>query len=211
MFEGANIAVFDCEIKNVIDKVKIGWGDHDKMGISVAVVFDYREMRFRVFDDSNASEFIALISKRDYLIGYNTIKFDVPLVNACWNHHIGPDTRQPLHFDMLKEIYNIIGLKKGYTVDEVAQETIGMKKSGNGADAPIWYQNGEIGRVIDYCIQDVNVEKALFEHVASKGYIRRFGNDIPIILPERLQRICRSTKVDTMTISDGISMADGGS
>ena len=42
-------------------------------------------------------------------------------------------------------------------------------KTGNGAHAPIWYQEGKLGKVIDYCLNDVRVETKLFMKVMKTG------------------------------------------
>ena len=50
-----------------------------------------------------------------------------------------------------------------------------MWKTGNGATAPLLYQDGRLAELIDYCIEDVRIEKTLFEFIARYGYVIRHG------------------------------------
>jgi hypothetical protein len=38
-----------------------------------------------------------------------------------------------------------------------------LAKSGNGALAPILWQRGQVGEVIDYCLNDVHITHELFK------------------------------------------------
>lgn len=44
-----------------------------------------------------------------------------------------------------------------------------ISKSGNGALAPVEWQRGNIGNVIDYCLHDVYLTKRLIDRVIRSG------------------------------------------
>ena len=186
MFQGRKIAVFDAEIKKPIEDCSRGWKSHDEMGVSCLVVFDYETMRYRVFDDHNMNECLNILYGHDVVVGFNTVGFDWKLINATYNNN---QERRSRDFDILREIWISIGADPdhfrpethgGYKLDDVARETIGLMKSGDGAKAPRLYQQGKIAELIDYCVQDVKIEKELFEFVAHFGYVLRNGRKIRI-------------------------------
>jgi hypothetical protein len=187
MFGRKKIAVFDAEIKKPIDQCSNGWKSHDEMGISTLVIFDYSTMRYRVFDDTNKDEAMMILADYDIVAGFNTVNFDWKLLRASWPFPATP--RKSKDFDILREIWISLGLDPdhfnpsthgGYKLDDVAFETIGARKSGDGAHAPILYQQGKIAELIDYCIQDVKIEKELFEFIVRYGYVIRNGRRIPV-------------------------------
>jgi hypothetical protein len=205
--EGKRIAVFDAEIKKRIEDCSNGWNSHDEMGISVLVIFDYATMRYRVFDDKNAQEAINLLFNYDLVVGFNTVGFDWKLIKASWPNEIlartkqvqdapggGPPIIDPYgrashDFDVLREIWLSLGLNPdkfvpsthgGYKLDDVAWDTIRMRKTANGALAPVMYQQGRIAELIDYCIEDVRIERTLFEFALKHGYVVRGNRAIPI-------------------------------
>lgn len=199
---GRKIAVFDCEIKKRIEDCSHGWSSHDEMGISVLVLFDYATMRYRIFDDSNAQEAVNILYNYDLVVGFNTVGFDWKLVAATWpkqiesrevrisdNATIAHDGRASRDFDVLREIWISLGLNPnvfdprthgGYKLDDVAFETLGMRKTANGALAPVMYQEGRMAELVDYCVEDVRIEKSLFEFAFNHGFVVRNGKVIKL-------------------------------
>lgn len=188
MFQGQRIAVFDLEIKNTIESLPNGWRDHDKMGISVLCLYDYVTGRYRVFDDATRAECVGILNDYDVVVGYNTVGFDWKVLDATWPRpaEVARDSRD---FDVLRELWKSLGLDPdnfnprthgGYKLDDVAAETLGMRKSGDGALAPKLWQQGRIAELHDYCLEDVRIERTLFEFVARYGYVVRAGKRIPI-------------------------------
>jgi hypothetical protein len=60
----------------------------------------------------------------------------------------------------------------GYSLGAVAFANMGIHKSGEGANAPIEWQRGNVGAVIDYCLNDVKITKRLFDRVRQIGGLR---------------------------------------
>ena len=176
--------IYDLEIKKAIplsgSKNKDveycgGWTDYENMGISVMGVYDYSADRYRVFTDSNKEEFFLLLDSSDILVGFNNIGFDNKVINACWGNM--PEDRC---YDILREIWDGAGLgpdfnrdtHSGYGLNDLCLVNFGLQKSGNGAIAPVEWQRGWYGNVIDYCLNDVRLTKHLLDKIISDGYIR---------------------------------------
>lgn len=180
--------IYDIEIVNgildfrkgesAIEGIKYckGWDDHGGMGISVIGAYDYKEDRYRVFTDSNKSEFLKLIDAGRLLVGFNNIKFDNKVIRAAWGFEIDDVGC----YDILQEVWSGAGLgseynhetHKHYGLDMCCRANFNnLEKTGHGALAPVMWQQGKIGDVIDYCLQDVRMTKILFDKILKDGYI----------------------------------------
>ena len=155
-----------------------GWHDHAHMGISCLCAYDYVEDRYRVFMEDNLEDFFRLCSKRELLIGFNNIRFDNLVLNA---HPFS--LQMPIQdekcYDLLREVWVSAGLGPtfvypshlGYSLDAVCRRNNLGTKTGDGAMAPILWQRGNLGRVIDYCLNDIVLTKRLFDLAAAGSQI----------------------------------------
>lgn len=175
------ILVYDCEIiKGILGRNDVaipgieycdGWRDFANMGISVIGAYDYEDDRYRVFLADNFDEFQTLVDQRKVIIGFNSLAFDNHLCEA--NDINVPDSKS---WDLLVETWKGAGLgpafqypsHAGYGLNAVAGANIGQHKSGHGALAPVLWQQGKIGQVVDYCLQDVALTKKLFDRVIQR-------------------------------------------
>lgn len=169
---GKNIVVYDLEIKKTIEQCSKGWNSHDEMGISVGCAFDYRTMRYRIFMDDNLQELVDRLNETQTLVvAFNHIGFDNKLLRGS-GYKLKPDS--DLHnYDMLLVSRKGAGVHspfvKGFRLDDHLEALQFPMKTANGALAPIWWQEGKMGTVIDYCANDVRVERMLFEDMWIHG------------------------------------------
>lgn len=180
-----NAIVYDIEIINAIHTKKEpliegihycrGWHDHANMGISVIGAYDYIEDRYRVFCQDNFGEFKSLLALRKCHVTFNGLSFDNKVIAACIPGLVNHGD-QPCDYDILVELWAAAGLgpnfafqtHAGFSLDAVCRENFTQTKTGNGALAPIWWQQGKVGSVIDYCLQDVKLTKACFDLIMDR-------------------------------------------
>lgn len=175
--------IYDCEIKNLIPDRNPrlpgysycqGWEDFEGMGIAVVAAYEYGEDRYRVFCGDNLSGFVELLKTHKECVGFNNRRFDDRLLKA---HGIEiPPIRS---IDLLRSVWAAAGLDPdnfrpqthgGFNLGMMAKANFGYgKATGAGAQAPILWQDGKIGSVIDYCIEDVRMTKALVDKVMRDG------------------------------------------
>ena len=140
-----------------------GWRDFPNMGCSVVCVFDLSTRLTRVFLEEDFEELRQFVSSGP-TGGFNTRGFDLPLLA---HHGIRVDESQ--HFlDPSAFNWRTHG---GWSLDNIMQSTFGLAKSGHGAMAPVWWQQGKVGKVIDYCCRDVWLEGKLIEHLLAGGKV----------------------------------------
>lgn len=148
-----------------------GWHDHENMGISVVGAYDYKADEYRVFAKDNLAEFAQLTKMRRPLVGFNSIPFDNAVLAA--NDIVIAEERC---YDLLRETWRAAGLgptfmfpsHAGYGLADIAMNNGLPDKTGHGAIAPVDWQRGNIGKVIDYCLHDVWLTKKLLDHVMSE-------------------------------------------
>lgn len=191
--KGQNILVYDLEIKKNISECSKGWSSHDEMGISVGCAFDYRSMRFRVFMDDNISELVDRLNEPDTLVvAFNNIGFDNKLLREN-GLNLKPDS-ELANFDMLLESRKGAGcptpFTKGFKLDDHLRALKLPMKTGDGALAPQMYKDGKIGTLVDYCLNDVTQEKALFENMfLTRKTSCAYAENYEVALPEFLNSL----------------------
>ena len=194
-----NIIIYDCEIIKAIPKKneeKIlnieycqGWDDHKNMGVSVMCAYDYLYDSYHVYCEDNKEEFAKILAERKPLCaGFNNIKFDNALLSSSdWPFPSDSDC-----YDLLREIWIAAGFgvefnfetHTGYGLDIMCKTNFGTEKNGNGAMAPVLWQQGRIGEVINYCLNDIKLTKQLFDEVLAGNALKNpKGGDLVLRVP----------------------------
>jgi len=175
--------IYDIEIINLpfFDEKKPkysyanGWEDYVGMGISCIGFFDYADSKANIgcYDFHEWKEQLAsMFASADMIIGFNNHKFDNPMMKA---HGIDIDPMKS--YDILENIYAAAGLSGkwdfsthgGYSLDAVAKANGIIGKSGSGKDAPYMWQDGKHEEVIEYCMNDIRVTKAVLDRIFETG------------------------------------------
>lgn len=185
--KGKNIVVYDCEIENVIDGVNVTWGTYDKMGLSVACLYDYQTDDNHVYFKKDLQQLCARLDAADLVVGFNTTGFDNKLLRALGG--ILKDDDELPNWDILEWSRKATGwdgsrtFPKGLKLDDHLEGTFGADymKTGHGEMAPKWWQEGKVGQVVSYCLADVKRERMLFEHIVQHGWVKTKANGLKYI------------------------------
>ena len=159
-----NIIVFDIETRRAISKV--GGAHHlDRLGLSVAVAYEVATGKFHHFEEAQVAELLDLLQRATLLVGYNIRRFDLTVLQ--------PYSQEPLHAlptcDLMVDIQRQIGHR--VRLDNVAQQTLGIRKSADGMQALLWWRQGKLDLIHDYCQQDVDVTRRIWEYGRAHGHI----------------------------------------
>lgn len=136
-----------------------------KLGISVAVIYDYQDNKGHAFFEKDVSKMFPLLERASYVIGYNVRSFDM---NVLQGYYPG-DVTNIQTFDMLDDIREKIGRR--LALNDVINATLGKKKTGHGLMAIDMYREGRLDELRQYCLDDVMLTKELFDWGAAKGEI----------------------------------------
>ena len=162
-----------------------GWTDYAGMGVACVCAYDLYEQRYRVFMQDNLLAFGELASSHDRLLGFNSISFDDNVVRAA-----GVELDPAKSVDLARLIWRAAGVPegehpKGMSLDALCKANGLGGKTGNGLMAPVMFQRGDIGGLIDYCLADVAMTLKLYRVAAWSGGVRdpRNGEFLPVVVP----------------------------
>jgi hypothetical protein len=168
--------VFDIETRNIFSEV--GSADPTALDISVVGIHDSETDSYTSYLQEDLPRLWPILERADMLIGYYSEHFDLPLLNKYYPG----DLSKIKHLDILKEIRKSYG--RGMKLDQLAEGTLGKKKSGHGLDAIKWWRAGEIEKIRSYCLDDVRITKEIYEYaIANQKLIFKEGpqlKEIPL-------------------------------
>jgi len=148
--------VFDIETSNIFQDV--GSNDPVDLDISVVCVYEYENDKYSSFTEEQFGDLWKIIERTDMFITYNGDHFDIPLLNKYYPG----DLFKIKSLDLLKELRESAGRRM--KLDQIAEGTFGIGKSGGGLDAVKWWREGKIEKVIKYCLDDVRITKDAYEY-----------------------------------------------
>ena len=123
------------------------------------------------------------LQQLDLVVGFNNKRFDNRVLSAYTSFNLnGLPT-----LDILEEITTRLGYR--LSLDRLAENTLGVKKSGDGLQALQWYKEGRMADLIGYCRRDVEITRDLYLFGLEKRYLlftNKAGNVVR--LPVRFYR-----------------------
>ncbi len=163
--------VFDIETSNTFQEA--GTNDPKDLNISVVGLYDYDTDKYQAFEQSEFNNMWPIFEKADILITFNGDHFDIPLLNKYYSG----DLTKIKSLDILKEMHRSAGRRM--KLDQIAEGTLGINKSGHGLDAIRWWRDGLKEQVKKYCLDDVKITKDIYEYaVLNKKLIFKEGPNL---------------------------------
>jgi len=156
--------VFDIETRNIFQDV--GSNDPKDLDISVVCLYDYETDTYLSFLQEDFGKLWPILENADMLITFNGDHFDIPLLDKYYPG----DLTKIKSLDILKEVKKSLGFR--LKLDSIATATLGTGKSGHGLEAVTWWKNGEIEKLIKYCIDDVKVTKEVYDYALKNGILK---------------------------------------
>lgn len=156
--------IFDIETQNTFQE--IGSSEVTDLDISVVCIHDSETDSYSSYQQHELDKLWPILENTDLIIGYNSDHFDLPLLNKYYQG----DLMRIKSLDLLKEIKEATG--KRVRLNQIAEATIGENKSGHGLQAVTWWKEGEIEKIIQYCLDDVRITKDVYEFALKEGYLK---------------------------------------
>lgn len=168
-----------------------GWAN---AAFASAVAYSYDKDRYYSFLHlSGLAKLIELLNKNK-VITFNGIKFDSKVVLGNkrkiipYNHnrtgvYISGKGTTWLEYDIFVQCLktsckcknDLEACKKrskgGMKLDDICRATLGICKSGNGADAPILYQQQKYDELLEYNLNDVKLTKKLYDYIIQHRFV----------------------------------------
>ena len=160
---------FDLETQRWSTEVEGGWDNIRGFGLSIAVSWD-KGHGFRDWSESKVQELIKELAQFDTIIGFNLLKFDYEVLSGYADDvHMLLDGKT---FDIFIDVKDRLPHDvKWPSLEEISSPTLGIEKLGTGYEAVSWFQEGKIKEVINYCRQDVELTREIYEYGREHGLI----------------------------------------
>lgn len=151
--------VFDIETKNIFQDV--GSRNPEDLDISVVGVYDSETNKLISFVEEEFQSMWPYFQNADLLVTFNGAYFDVPLLNKYYKKAGLGDLNEKKHLDIFKEVKQTSG--RWLKLDKIAEGTFGIRKSGDGFDAIVWWRQGKVEEIKKYCLDDVKITRDIYE------------------------------------------------
>ena len=154
----------DVETLRLSQEVDGGWENIKDFGLAVAVTWD-EESGFRAWYEAEATALVAELALFKRVVTFNGNRFDFEVLR-----NYAPI--QKLHarsFDVHEDLQKRLGHR--VKLDQLARDTLGVAKSGDGTQAVAWWRAGEKQKVVKYCEKDVAILRDIVAHGRARGYV----------------------------------------
>ena len=161
-----NEIIFDVETKKLFNEISST--DPGDLGVSIVSLYvrtvdeTQREITGKLlsFWDSELPNMWEHFRKAKRIIGFNSIKFDVPALSR-----VAPkDFKSFPHFDIMKAVRDTLGFS--LSLNHLAQQTLGKEKTDVGTNAVIYWNSQNpilLEKLKSYCEADVLLTRDLYD------------------------------------------------
>jgi len=157
-----NKIVLDLETQKDFAEVG-GRKGYSKLRVSLAGIYSYEDNEYRSFTEKELTKLGEMIQVADQVIGYNIRQFDFEVLQPYLNFSLAS---VPV-CDLLEEVEKALGHRIG--LDAIAKGTLGVGKTGKGADAIGLWKTGKLDTLREYCLNDVKLTKEIYEYALAHG------------------------------------------
>jgi len=156
--------VFDIETANWMSDT--GTNDPADLSIALVGIHDSETNNYQSFLEHELPQLWKILEGTDVLVGYNSDHFDIPLLNKYYPGNL----THIKSLDIMKEVYGALGRR--LKLDAIAEGTLGKKKIADGIQSLRWWKAGEIDKVREYCLKDVELTKDIFDYALQNNSIK---------------------------------------
>lgn len=168
-------AIFDIETQKLFSEVE--GGDPELLGVSLVSVYlrkvnekqEEIEGMMKSFWVHELSEFWPIVTNVKRIIGFNSLKFDVPVLKP---YAPSTFTRLP-HFDIMQAVRDALGHNLSLRV--LAEESLGRAKTDVGTNAVMYWKSQDpeqLKKLKEYCEVDVLLTRDLYDYGVRNKHLK---------------------------------------
>jgi DEAD/DEAH box helicase domain-containing protein len=167
---------FDIETLRLSHEVEGGWSNISHFGVAVVVTWD-AENKFRRWFEPDVKALISEMGRFDRIVSFNGNRFDFEVLRGY--HPVA--SLMPRSFDLLADLHRRLGFR--IKLDDLAKDTLGQQKTGNGLEIVQWWREGRKEEVCKYCENDVQLLVDLMQFARQKKYVIVNKKQLPVDWP----------------------------
>jgi len=156
--------VLDVETRRSAQEVG-GWHRADRMGVSVAVLYDSRDDAFHAYTEERIPELAERLAGLELVVGFNISRFDYKVLGGV---HAFDWSGLPT-LDMLDAVRTRLGYR--LSLESLGSVTLNAPKTADGLQALAWWQEGRLDLITRYCQSDVAITRDLFLYGRERGHL----------------------------------------
>src|ERR1035437_11067147 len=161
-----NMRAITFDIESISDSVVRGHIDVNEQELIVVAIHDSLTDEYTAFEKEELPKLWPILEHADFLIGFNSDSFDIPLLNRYYPGSLTHMTS----LDLLSEVQKVLGRR--IRLQSLAEATLGRGKSGDGMKAGVWWREGKKDLVREYCIEDVRLTRELYDYALKHGVLK---------------------------------------
>lgn len=154
------------DIESISDSVVRGHLDVNEQEIIVVAIHDSHTDEYSSYEKEDLHKLWPILEHADFLIGFNSDAFDIPLLNRYYPG----DLAHISSLDLLVEVQKALGRR--IRLQSLAEATLGRGKKGDGMKAGEWWREGKKDLVREYCIEDVRLTRELYDYTIKHGILK---------------------------------------
>lgn len=167
--------VLDCETKKEFSEVG-GRMFPERLGVSLLGVFTFHDNSLRAFREHELEHARELLLGASRVIGYNIKGFDWKVLAPYFP---GVHLSKIPTLDLMESIAQFLGFR--VKLDDVAQATLGIGKTGSGLDALRFFRAQQWQELEKYCLHDVTITKDVYEFGVKHGFVKTFTRNQGVV------------------------------
>jgi len=158
------LLIFDLETQRSAAEVG-GWDHADRMGLALGVIYDVQRRSYRTYFEADVDKLLVDLLTADCVVGFNIDRFDLPVLSG----YTEADLTRISTLDMLSEVNRVLGYR--LSLAHLSEANLGESKSGEGLQSLVWWKQGRIDLIEQYCRKDVELTWRLFERGSAQGHL----------------------------------------
>ena len=172
-----NEVIFDLETQRFFDDT--GERDPSALGLSVVSLYtreldeELNEIKGEIksYWESDLKGLWPHFQKADRIIGFNSVRFDVPVLTPYANF---PLNKLP-HFDIMQHVKDALGHR--LSLNALAKASLNSQKTDVGSRAVEYWEKGDeesLKKLQSYCEADVIITKNIYDFGLKNGILKYF-------------------------------------
>ncbi len=160
-----NLVFFDIESQNLLQDVG-GRQNISQLKLACAVTWSTVRNDFAVYMEKDVEALFDELKSATRVVGFNLREFDYQVLQPySASVRLASIPTLDLYLDVRKTLGFSLGL------DAIASATVGVGKTADGIQAVTWFRNGEHEKMIEYCKEDVDVTRRVYEFGRDHGFV----------------------------------------
>ena len=162
-----NQVILDVETKRAFNEV--GGYKPQALGVSfvgTVVRESQGQGKKQGYFETDLSKLWPVLEKADVIIGFNIIDFDLPVLTPYYPGKIS----QLSVLDLMARLETRVGHR--VSLDALAAETLGIQKAGTGLDALEYFETGQLDKLSEYCLKDVEITRDIYDYGRTHGIVK---------------------------------------